>query len=96
MARKNRKPGPTAHLYQRETYYTTPEGRVIEENEIIKIKGEYGTKFKFKAFVTKLDNGAQWIDCMELERGVVSKWRSFKADRIKPLPKTRRPRKKKV
>lgn len=66
-----------------------PEGRVIEEGEIIKISGEHGLKFKFKGHVVRSDNGIEWIDCYELERGVMAKQRSFRPNRIKPIPKRR-------
>ncbi len=71
-------------------FHRVPEvevnGFLISDGDIIKIQGEYGSKFKFKALVTNTETGAQWIDCLELERGVVCGWRSFKQERIKRIP----------
>ena len=60
--------------------------RVLVSGEVIKIAGEYGSKFKFDSLVTNKETGAQWVDCFELSKGVVSGWRSFKSDRIKLMP----------
>jgi hypothetical protein len=78
-----------ANKYYREPFFTMENGRVIEQGEIIKISGEHGSKFKFLEFVRNTENGAEWIDCFELRQGVLSGWRSFRCDRIKPLPKKR-------
>lgn len=96
MARRKKVVSPLAHKYERHQQYALESGRVIEHGEIIKISGEHGTKFRFLEHVINIDNGAEWIDCFELHQGVASGWRSFKPDRIKPLPKTRRKRLKKV
>lgn len=96
MARRKAVVSPLGHLYNRVPYYTMPDGRVIEKDEIIKIKGEHGAKFKFDSHVTRTDTGIEWIDCFELRGGMLCGWRSFYAERIKPMPKTRRKRRKKV
>ena len=95
MARK-KVVSPFAHLYHREPSYTMPDGRVIERGEIIKIKGIYATKFKFFEYVRRIDTGVDWIDCFELEKGVHCGQRSFRTDRVKPMPKTKRRRRKRV
>jgi hypothetical protein len=64
-----------------------PDGRVIEKNEIIKIHGEWGSKFKFTEYVVRNDTGVDWIDCFEVRAGILCGWRSFRTDRIKPMPK---------
>jgi hypothetical protein len=66
-----------------------PDGRTIEKDELIKIHGEWGGKFKFQEHVIRKDTGAEWIDCFELDKGLLCGWRSFKPERIKPLPKRR-------
>lgn len=96
MGRRKKIVSPLAHLYHREPTFTTTEGRTIEPGEIIKIKGIWGSKFKFKEYVKRIDNGNEWIDCFELEKGQLCGHRSFTPDRIKPLPKTRRKKRKKV
>jgi hypothetical protein len=60
--------------------------RTILTGEVIKIIGEHGNRFKFNSLVTNKETGAQWIDCFEINKNVVSGWRSFKPDRIKLIP----------
>ena len=60
--------------------------RTIVAGDIIKIEGEHGGRFKFHSLVTNTETGVQWIDCFELQKNVVSGWRSFKSDRIKLIP----------
>ena len=96
MGRRKQVVSPYQHLYNRVPYFIMPDGRVIEKDEIIKIKGEHGGKFKFLEHVTRTDSGIEWIDCFELRGGVLCGWRSFYPDRIKPMPKTRRKRRKRV
>ena len=93
MARRKKRVSPNSHLYNIEESYTLPDGRVIEKDEIIKISGEHGVRFRFKSHVTRTDTGVEWIDCIQMEKGVSAGYRSFRPDRIKPLPKSRRPRK---
>lgn len=96
MPRRKKVVSPNQDIYNRVPHFTMPDGRVIEKDEIIKIKGEHGGKFKFLEHVTRTDSGTDWIDCFELRGGVLCGWRSFRTDRIKPMPKTRRKRRKKV
>jgi hypothetical protein len=63
------------------------DGFVINRGDIIKVKGIFGSKFKFDAFVTNIDTGAQWVDCFEIIGTLPSTFRSFKLDRIKRVPK---------
>jgi len=60
--------------------------RILVSGEIIKINGEHGSKFKFVSLVTNKETGSSWIDCFELDKNIVSAWRSFKTDRIKLMP----------
>lgn len=62
---------------------------VIEKGEIIKIKDEWGMRFKFDSLVTNTETGAQWIDCHEVYRLRTGCLRSFTVDRIKRIPKKR-------
>lgn len=89
MARRKKYVDQSPFRYQREPEYTLESGRKIERGEVIKIAGEHGSKFRFLEHVINLDNGAEWIDCFELRNGVASGWRSFRTDRIKPLPRKR-------
>jgi len=61
--------------------------KTINRGDIIKIKGIWGSEFKFVSLVTNPRNGAQWIDCVELERGVACGMRSFRPERVKPVVK---------
>ena len=80
------------HLYERTPTYTTEEGKVVNEGDLIKITGIYGTKFRFIGHVVFKETGAEWIDCVMLDRGVTCATRSFRPDRIKVLPKPRKKR----
>jgi hypothetical protein len=62
------------------------DGFSITRGDFIKIKGEYGSRFKFHSLTTNLDSGAQWIDCFEVTRGQVGAYRSFKPEQIKRIP----------
>lgn len=93
MGRRKKIVSPNAHLYTRFNSFTMPDGRIIEKDEIIKIDGEHGGKFKFSEYVIKNDTGIDWIDCFEIRGGVLCGWRSFRTDRIKPMPKSRKRKK---
>jgi hypothetical protein len=66
------------------------DGFEIAEGDIIKIQGEHGMKFKFWAFVTNTETGVQWVDCLELDRGVSGGMRSFYLERVKRVPVKRK------
>jgi hypothetical protein len=93
MARRKKIVSDFDHLYQRVPYYDVDDKRRIESGEIVKVKGVWGTKFRFMQHTKRLDNGNEWIDLVMLERGVGCGQRSFYPDRIKPLPKKRRKKK---
>lgn len=67
----------------------TISGREINQGDIIKINGEWGTKFKFINLVTNPDNNAQWVDCYQIEKGQISRYRAFRPERVKHIPKRR-------
>jgi hypothetical protein len=75
--------------------YVTLDGFTISKGDLIKIKGEYGIKFKFHALTTNKITGSQWIDCFEVSRGQVGALRSFGIERLKRVP-TRGKRAKRV
>ena len=66
--------------------YMEVNGFPIEAGDIIKVKGEYGTKFKFVGITTNDLTGSQWVDCFEIFRGKAQQFRAFKEDRIKRIP----------
>jgi hypothetical protein len=94
MGRRKKIVSPLESLYDRTPEYTLESGRTITEGEIIKIDGVWGTKFKFKEHVIRTDNGKEWIDCYELEKGVNCGLRSFYPEKIKPIPIRKRRNKK--
>lgn len=61
-------------------------GFQISYGDMFKVRGEYGSRFKFHSFVTNVETGAQWVDCFEVITGTPSVYRSFKLDRIKRIP----------
>lgn len=89
MGRRKKYVSPIMNKFYRKQEYVLESGRIIEHGEIIKIAGEHGCKFRFLEHVTNSETGVEWIDCFELRQGIPSGWRSFRCDRIKPLPKKR-------
>lgn len=70
-------------------YSIEVDGFTIVQGDIIKIHGEHGLKFKFFAFVTNTETGAQWVDCLEMDRSTPGAMRSFYLERVKRIPKKR-------
>jgi hypothetical protein len=66
--------------------YMEVNGFPINSGDTIKVKGEYGTKFKFVGITTNELTGSQWVDCFEIFRGKAQQFRAFKEDRIKRIP----------
>jgi uncharacterized protein YqgV (UPF0045/DUF77 family) len=75
--------------FKRAPEITLEDGKIIYQGDIIKVRGEYGVKFKFQSLTTNVESGAQWVDCFEVFRGQVGAFRSFQSDRIKRIPKKR-------
>jgi len=80
--------------FKREYEYKFPNfNDTLLPGDIFKVRGEYGTKFKFASVVTNDETGDQWIDCYEVYRGTkglqAGVQRSFKFDRIKRIPRKR-------
>lgn len=65
------------------------EGFSIIKGDFIKIRGEYGLRFKFDSLTKNIDSGAEWVDCFEMHKGQVGAFRSFRIERIKRIPKKR-------
>jgi hypothetical protein len=76
--------------------YMEVGGFAVNAGDIIKVRGEYGAKFKFVGITTNTVTGSTWVDCFELIRGVPSQFRAFKQDRIKRVPQRGRRAKKVV
>jgi len=73
------------------TYFVTEpymevDGFPIHAGDIIKVRGEYGTKFKFVGVTTNTLTGSNWVDCHEIFRGKPQQFRAFKQDKIKRVP----------
>jgi hypothetical protein len=77
---------PVAKTKFEKTEAIAINNRVIVRGDFIKIVGQHGGKFKFHSLVTNKETGAQWIDCFEMHKTVVSACRSFRSDRIKLIP----------
>jgi hypothetical protein len=61
-------------------------GFIINSGDIVKVDGEYGSRFKVQGLTTNAKTGSQWVDCFEINRGQLGALRSFKSDRIKRIP----------
>jgi hypothetical protein len=70
--------------------YLEVDGFTIEAGDIIKVKGEYGVKFKFVGVTTNTKTGSTWVDCFEIFRGSAQQFRAFKQDRVKRIPQKRK------
>jgi hypothetical protein len=66
------------------------DGFIIESGDIIKIKGQYGSKFIFQGLITNRETGVQWVDCIELDKGQPGPFRSFYPQDVKRIPKRRK------
>jgi hypothetical protein len=66
--------------------YMEVKGFAINAGDIIKVAGEYGTKFKFVGVTTNTLTGSSWVDCFEIFRGKAQQFRAFRSDRIKRIP----------
>lgn len=62
------------------------DGFTIQAGDIIKVQGEYGSRFRFVGVTTNTITGASWVDCYEVINGVASVFRSFSKNRIKRIP----------
>lgn len=75
--------------FVREDSFVTEEGKTVNKGDIIKVKGIWGTKFRFQQYVTNPDIKKSWVDCVQLEKGVGCGMRSFYPERVKVVPKKR-------
>jgi hypothetical protein len=66
------------------------DGFIVESGDIIKIKGQHGSKFIFQSLSTNRETGVQWIDCIELDKGEPGAFRSFYPEYAKRIPKRRK------
>lgn len=62
------------------------DGFEIVRGDIIKVVGQYGTKFKFDSLVTNTATGAVWVDCFEMFRTSASQYRAFRPELVKRIP----------
>lgn len=84
-----RKKNNSVDPFIREDSFVTVDGRTINKGDIIKIKGIWGTQFRFLNYVTNPKINVSWVDCIQLERGVGCGFRSFYPERVKHIPKKR-------
>jgi hypothetical protein len=66
------------------------DGFEVLRGDIIKVKGQHGSKFKFSFFTTNTETGSTWIDCFELQKGLPGAFRSFSVEDVKRVPKKRK------
>jgi hypothetical protein len=62
------------------------DGFLVSHGDIIKVKGEYGIRFKFVGITTNKISGASWVDCLQIFRGSPQQFRAFKKDRVSRVP----------
>ena len=73
----------------REESFVNEDGKTISRGDTVKVKGIWGSKFRFFSYVTNPVNGVSWVDCVELDKGIACGMRSFYPDRVKAIPKKR-------
>jgi hypothetical protein len=61
-------------------------GFVINSGDLVRVNGEYGSKFKVRGLTTNTLTGSTWVDVFEVVRGITSQFRAFKIERIKRIP----------
>lgn len=71
--------------FARESSFTC-DGFLISQGDLIKVKGIYGTKFKFYSLTTNSETGSQWVDCFEIVGNRPGPFRSFRPDLVKRIP----------
>lgn len=86
MARKKREAAVSETKFRTSPTFDI-DGFVVEAGDTIRVRGEYGAKFKVRGLTTNTETGATWVDCFELIRGVPSQFRAFKIERVKRVPK---------
>jgi hypothetical protein len=62
------------------------DGFLVSKGDIIKVRGEYGIRFKFIGVTTNRLTGASWVDCFQIFRGSPQQFRAFNKDRISRVP----------
>ena len=67
----------------------TVDNFIIEKGDMIKVKNQWGMRFKFDCLVTNSETGAQWIDCFEVHKMRTGVLRSFRLEDVKRIPKRR-------
>lgn len=85
MAKKKKEvpPGP----FIKEESMITVSGHVVEKGDLIKVRGQYGTTFKFQYLTTNPKNQKTWVDCFEMQKGLTGPSRSFNVEDVKPVVK---------
>jgi hypothetical protein len=85
MARRKRSSVVHHSIFETEPSFEI-NGFVISAGDTVKVRGEYGSKFKVRGLTTNTETGSTWIDVFELVRGIPCQFRAFKIDRIKRVP----------
>jgi hypothetical protein len=85
MTRKNKAEVKESHFVTEP--YMEVDGFPINAGEIIKVNGQWGSKFKFVGVTTNTLTGSSWVDCFEVIGTVPSVYRSFKLDKVRRIPK---------
>lgn len=84
MPRRKTAPAKETNFVTEPTFEVN--GFEINAGDLVKVVGEYGSKFKVRGLTTNTLTGSQWVDVFELFRGSPQQFRAFKLDRIKRIP----------
>lgn len=83
-------PSEHTRLIRNDSYEVN--GKIVNKDDVVRIDGEQGGRFMFIEHVVNTANGAEWITLFELHKGVASAFRSFRPDRLRPIPPKKAPR----
>lgn len=76
--------------YTRKNELLLTDGNVIQSGDIIRIDGERKRRFLFLEYVVNNENGAQWVNTIELMKGNDGPFRSFRPERVRIIGRRRR------
>jgi hypothetical protein len=57
----------------------------VVEGDTIKVTGKHGQAFRFASLTTNPKTDKTWVDCFEIQKGIVGAYRAFYPEDIKPV-----------
>lgn len=76
--------------YTRKSELLLIDGSLVTSGDVIGIDGERRRRFLFLEFVVNNENGAQWVNTIELMKGNDGPFRSFRPERVRMIGRRRK------